>query len=125
MWGCPRISAWSSADSMCPLACTDSRAKTPLRTAGLTGHLISTWGAPQAHRTLAFAAGRHAPLREGAQQAEAAGEHHVAIRRRVLERQRAAGEQGAARSRREERQRGQVDRLRRGGQHGSVAAVFA
>src|SRR5665648_572332 len=69
---------------MCPLACTDSRAKTPLRTAGLTGHLISTWGAPQAHRTLAFAAGRHAPLREGAQQAEAAGEHHVAIRRRVL-----------------------------------------
>ena len=43
----------------------------------------------------------------------------------VLERQRAAGEQGAARPRGVERQRREVDRPRRGGQHGTVAAVFA
>ena len=51
MWGFnPRISAWSIADPMCPPACASSRAKTTLRSAGLTGHLISTlcvWAAGQ------------------------------------------------------------------------------
>ena len=65
--------------------------------------------------------GRDAALLEGAQQAEAAGEHHVAVRRRELERQRAAGKQLAAWSGGVERQAGG----RGSGQHGAVAAVFA
>jgi hypothetical protein len=38
----PRISAWSSADAMCPPACTKRFEQTTLSMRGLTGHFIST-----------------------------------------------------------------------------------
>jgi hypothetical protein len=43
MWGSnPRISAWSSAESMCPPACTDEEPERTVIDRGLTGNLIST-----------------------------------------------------------------------------------
>ncbi len=65
------------------------------------------------------------PFAEGAQQAEAAGEHHVAVGSRELERQLAAGEQLAARPRHDERQAQRVACGRSGGQHGAVPVVGA
>ncbi len=38
----PRISAWSSADPMCPSACTFTPLQIALTGVGLTGYLIST-----------------------------------------------------------------------------------
>ena len=42
MWGSnPRISAWPSADPMCPPACTESPEERTVSDRGLTGNLIS------------------------------------------------------------------------------------